>query len=88
MYSICSCNVQPKNPMNDTSPEIEKMQFELMMKLGANKRIEMACEMFMAAREHIFASLPAGLSERRRTELYYQKMYGEPLPEDFFKNED
>ncbi|MCY7377387.1 MAG: hypothetical protein LH472_15615 [Pyrinomonadaceae bacterium] len=74
--------------MNDTSPEMEKMQFEMMMKLGANKRIELAGEMFMAARELILASLPKNLPEREIKKLYYQRMYGESLPEDFFKNEE
>ncbi len=74
--------------MNDTSPEIEKMQFEMMMNLGAKRRIALACEMFMAARELIFASLPKDLSEKEFKKQYYQKMYGEPLPKDFFKDED
>ncbi len=71
--------------MNDTSPEIEKMQFEMMMNLGAKRRIALASEMFMAARKLIFASLPKDLSEREIKKRYYEKMYGEPLPADFFK---
>ncbi len=74
--------------MNDTSPEIEKMQFEMMMKLGADKRIALACEMFMAARELLLASLPQHLSERELKKQYYLRMYGEPLPADFFKHEE
>lgn len=74
--------------MNDTSPEIEKMQFEMIMKLGAKKRIELACEMFMAARELIFSALPKNLSECERKKIYYEKMYGEPLPADFFKTKE
>lgn len=71
--------------MKDTSPEIEKMQFEMVMKFNPNKRIELACEMFMAARELIISSLPKNLSEKEAKKQYYKKMYGEPLPEDFFK---
>ncbi len=74
--------------MNDTPPEMEKMQIEMMLKLGANKRIEFAGEMFMAARELILASLPKNLSEREIKTHYYRQMYGEPLPEDFFKDEE
>ncbi|MCY7347093.1 MAG: hypothetical protein LH614_12830 [Pyrinomonadaceae bacterium] len=74
--------------MNDTSPEIGKMQFEMMMKFSSNKRIALGCEMFMAARELIIASLPKNLSEREFKKQYYQKMYDEPLPADFFKNEE
>ena len=70
--------------MNDTSPEMEKLQLEMMIKLGANKRIELAAEMFMAARELILASLPKSLPEREIKKLYYERMYGESLPKDFF----
>lgn len=74
--------------MNDTSRETEKMQFEMMMNFSPNKRIALGCEMFMAARKLIIASLPKDLSERERKKQYYQKMYGEPLPADFFKDEE
>lgn len=73
--------------MNDTAPEIEKMQFEMMMRFSPNRRVALGAEMFMAARELILASLPNGLSERERKKRYYEQMYGEPLPEDFFKDE-
>ena len=74
--------------MNDTSLEIEKMQFEIMMKLDSNKRIEFGCEMFMAARVLILASLPKNLSEQDLKRKYYRQMYGEELPADFFKNDE
>ena len=73
--------------MNDTSPEIEKMQFKMMMQLPPNRRIELGCEMFMAARSLIFSSLPKNLSERDLKKLYYEQMYNEPLPVDFFKKD-
>jgi len=74
--------------MNDTSPEIERMQIEMMISFSPNKRIALGCEMFMAARELIIASLPKNLSEREFKKQYYQKMYGEPLPADFFRDEE
>lgn len=74
--------------MKDTSPKIEKMQFEMIMKFRSDRRIALGCEMFMAARQLIMASLPKNLSERKFKEQYYQKMYGEPLPDDFFKDEE
>ena len=74
--------------MNDTSPEIEKMQIEMMRRLGAAKRIALGGEMFMAARELILAALPKNLSERELKSRYYEKMYGEPLPADFFRDND
>lgn len=72
--------------MNDTSVEMERMQFQIMMTLTPDERLTMASEMFMAAREMLLSSLPVDLSERERTKQYYQKMYGEPLPDDFFKD--
>ena len=74
--------------MKDTSPEIERMQIEMMNSFSPDKRIALGCEMFMAARELIIASLPKNLSEREFKKQYYQKMYGEPLPADFFKDEE
>ena len=60
------------------------------LKTGAPRPtgIEFAGEMFMAARELILASLPKNLSEREIKTHYYRQMYGEPLPEDFFKDEE
>lgn len=70
--------------MKDTSPEIEKIQFELMMKMSADERIAMACEMFMSARELFLNSLPKDLSNEEIKKQLYLRTYGEPLPEDFF----
>ena len=72
--------------MNDTTPEMEKMQFELMMRKTPNERIALACEMFMSARELFLRSLPADLSEQQIKKQLYFRTYGEPLPDDFFKN--
>ncbi len=71
--------------MNDTAPEIEKIQFEMMMKMSANERIAMACEMFMSARELFLRSLPKDLSEMEVKKQLYYRTYGEYLPDDFFK---
>ena len=73
--------------MKDISPEMEKMQLELMAKLTPHQRIAFGCEMFMAAREHIFSSIPKGLPESEQKKIYFEKMYGEPLPQDFFEEE-
>ncbi len=70
--------------MNDTSPEIEQIQFEMMMKLGAAKRIELASEMYMAARESII-SLPSRLSDQDRRTALIERMYGKEFADDFFK---
>lgn len=74
--------------MKDTSPKMEKMQFEMMMKFDPNKRIRLGCEMFMAARELLIASLPKDLSEKEFKKQLYFRTYGEHLPEDFFKSDE
>ncbi len=71
--------------MKDTSPEIEKIQFELMMKKTPNERIALACEMFMSARQAFLNSLPKDLTEQEIKKRLYFRTYGEFLPEDFFK---
>ena len=73
--------------MNDTSQEIEQKQFEMMMNLGPERRVELACEMYMAARTHIFESLPPSLSGRDRRMAFIAKMYGNDFSEAFFKDE-
>ena len=70
--------------MKDTTPEIEKIQFELMLKMTPNQRIAAACEMFMSARELFLNSLPEDISEKEKKELLFYRTYGEHLPEDFF----
>jgi hypothetical protein len=72
--------------LNDTSPEIKKMQFEMMLKMSANQRIKMACEMFMSAREMFLNSLPKDLNENEVKRQLYFRTYGEHLPHDFFNN--
>ena len=71
--------------LKDTSPEIEKIQFALMMKKTPNERIALACEMFMSARESFLKSLPKDLSEKEIKKHLYFRTYGEQLPDDFFK---
>ena len=71
--------------LRDTSPEIEKIQFELMLKMSPNQRIAMGCEMFMSARQAFLNSLPKDLSEKEIKKQLYFRTYGEHLPEDFFK---
>ena len=74
--------------MNDTSPEIEKKQFEMMMNLGAKRRIELACEMYMAARASVLASLPSNLSEADRRRAFVAKMYGSEFSQAFFNDQE
>jgi len=72
--------------MKDTTPEIEKLQFEMMMRKSSNERIALACEMFMSSRQLFLASLPKELSEKELKKQLFYRTYGEHLPEDFFKD--
>lgn len=72
--------------LKDTSSEIRKVQFELMMRKTPNERIALACEMFMSARESFLNSLPKNLSEKEIKKQLFYRTYGEHLPEDFFKD--
>lgn len=74
--------------MNDTTPEIERMQFSLMLQKTPNERIAMACEMFMSARQLFLASLSENLSDQEIKKQLYFRTYGEHLPEDFFERRE
>ncbi|MGI8786538.1 MAG: hypothetical protein ACR2HG_02085 [Pyrinomonadaceae bacterium] len=74
--------------LKDTTREIEEMQNELWMKRTTRERAEFMFGMFASARKFLINSLPKNLSEREFKKQIYYRTYGEPLPEDFFKNED
>ena len=74
--------------MKDTSPEMEKLHFEMVMKRSSRERIKIASAMFVSARKAIIASLPKDLSPREFKKQLYERTYGEPLPQDFpFRDE-
>lgn len=70
--------------MTDTSPEIERMQFEMMKGLGSRRRIELACEMYDAARTAVLNSIPAKLSSDARRRAFVEKMYGTEFSDRLF----
>ena len=74
--------------LNDTTKEIEELQNELWMKRTPQERARFASALFAAVRDAIVASLPKDLSEREFKRQLYYRTYGEPLPEDFFEQED
>ncbi|HEX8652775.1 MAG TPA: hypothetical protein VF708_18305 [Pyrinomonadaceae bacterium] len=65
--------------MNDTSPEIEEMVREMMMKRSGEERFVMGALMFDAARELIIASLPQNLSPQEFKQRLFERIYGFPL---------
>jgi len=74
--------------LSDTTREIEEMQNELWMKRTTRERAEFMFGMFATARQVIIVSLPKDLSEREFKEQLYYRTYGEPLPDDFFKDKE
>ena len=70
----------------DTTREIEEMQNELWMKKTPQERARFASAMYSACKDVIIASLPKDLSEKEFKRQLYFRTYGEPLPEDFFKD--
>jgi hypothetical protein len=74
--------------LKDTTREIEEMQNDLWMRRTPQERARFASAMFAAARDVIIASLPKDLSEKEFKKQLYYRTYGEPLPDDFFKDEE
>ncbi len=74
--------------LSDTIKEIEEMQNELWMKCNTGERAEFMFGMFATARQVIIASLPKDLSEKEFKKQLFERTYGEPLPADFFKDEE
>lgn len=70
--------------MNDTSPAMEALYQKLLSELTPEERVIRGASMFDSAREIILASLPPDLSDEERTRQLYERIYGEPLPADFF----
>lgn len=71
--------------MTDTTREIEEMQNELWMKKTPQERARFASAMFAAGRRAVIASLPKDLSEEEFKKQLFYRIYGEHLPDDFFK---
>ncbi len=74
--------------LKDTTREVEEMQNDLWMKRTPQERARFASAMFAATRDVIIASLPKNLSEREFKKQLFERTYGEPLPDDFFKDEE
>jgi hypothetical protein len=74
--------------LKDTTPEIEHLQNDLWMKRSTPERAEFMFGLFATARRIMIDSLPKDLSERELKEQIYFRTYGEPLPDDFFKDRE
>jgi hypothetical protein len=67
--------------VKDTAPEINEMVFKRTMALTDSQRFLMGMSMLTTAREMIWASLPRDISEPQRRRMFYQRLYGEELPD-------
>lgn len=65
--------------MNDTTPEIEELMRELLMKRSGEERFIMGALMFDAAREFIIASLPPNLPASEFKRSLFERIYGIPF---------
>lgn len=63
-------------PMNDTSPEIEKMLRDRYMALTAVERLQMGVRSFVAARAMVLASFPQDLSPNEVRRRLFERLYG------------
>lgn len=70
----------------EISPKVRELQSDLIMQKTPQERVAMAGEMFTAMRQAILDSLPKNLSEKEIKKQLYFRTYGEPLPEDFFRD--
>ena len=69
--------------MEDTTPEIKTVYRQMIMSRTEAERFIMCAEMFETARELAIAAMPKNLSEADQKRYIYQRLYGEPLPDDF-----
>ncbi|MDP1589263.1 MAG: hypothetical protein Q8M07_16050 [Prosthecobacter sp.] len=67
--------------MKDTAPEINEMIFQRTMALTPGERFLMGMSMLTTVREMIWASLPKDISEPQRRRMFYERLYGEKLPD-------
>lgn len=69
--------------MSDTSPKVETLYRDMLMKLSGEERLIRGARSYDAARDIILASLPPGLTRAEILCRLYERMYGEPLPAGF-----
>ena len=68
--------------VKDTPVEINRIMFERVMAMSPTARLEMGFSMLGSAKELILAGLPEGISPAERRKRLFERLYGEPLPEE------
>ena len=59
---------------------------DAVISLGPGERILIGSAMFAKFRHNIIESLPKDIAEKELKKRVYFRTYGEPLPDDFFKD--
>jgi hypothetical protein len=72
--------------LRDTTREMEEMQNRMWMERSTDQRADCMFQMFATARRLMINSLPKDLSQQEFKRQVYYRTYGEPLPDDFFKD--
>lgn len=70
--------------MNDTSPEMEKRYYAMLMERSGEERLKMGCSMYDAAKEIVKSFIlneSPGLTERELKEKIFLRFYGLDLSE-------
>ena len=69
--------------MNDTSADVDRRYFEMVMALSPERRLKMAAAMFTTARKLVEAAIRRDLGELDQRELrreLLKRLYGQDLP--------
>jgi len=68
--------------MNDTTPEVKKIQDRLFAKLSGEERLMIGLEMFETARKIVLSSFPPNLSENEIRKRLFFRFYGNDFSEE------
>jgi len=68
--------------MNDTTPEVKKIQDRLFAKLSGEERLLMGLEMFETARKIVLSSFPENLPENEIRKRQFLRFYGSDFSDE------
>ncbi|MCU1290628.1 MAG: hypothetical protein JWN60_2857 [Acidobacteria bacterium] len=69
--------------MEDTTPEIKRKFYEILMSRTEEERFLMCAEMYESAREIIVSEMPKDLTENDCKKYVYEKIHHETFPNEF-----
>ena len=68
--------------MNDTSPEIQRKYYKMIMDLPPEERLMMSVDMFESVKTMILSSLDKDLSEKEIKKQLFLRLYGNDFNEE------